>query len=48
MIMSKTCPDCHGSGYDYGDGGQYERCGGTGEIPDDEDDQLVKPVFIKI
>ncbi len=28
----RTCPDCKGTGYDFGDGGQCERCGGTGEI----------------
>lgn len=28
----RKCPDCNGSGYDFGDGGQCERCGGTGTI----------------
>lgn len=26
------CPDCAGTGYDFGDGGQCDRCDGTGEI----------------
>lgn len=26
------CPDCSGTGYDFGDGGQCDRCGGTGTI----------------
>lgn len=26
------CPDCNGSGYDFGDGGQCDRCGGLGKI----------------
>ena len=30
----KTCPDCNGTGYDFGDGGQCERCGGLGTIDD--------------
>lgn len=28
----RTCPECGGSGFDYGDGGQCDRCGGLGEI----------------
>ncbi len=35
-VYCKTCPDCKGTGYDFGDGGQCERCGGTGEISDDD------------
>lgn len=30
--VTKDCPDCNGSGYDFGDGGQCDRCNGTGEI----------------
>ena len=26
------CPDCRGTGYDPWDGGQCERCAGTGTI----------------
>jgi DnaJ-class molecular chaperone len=26
------CPDCDGTGYDFGDGGQCDRCNGMGEI----------------
>ncbi len=26
------CPDCNGSGYEFGYIGQCDRCGGTGEI----------------
>ena len=33
----RTCPDCKGTGYDFGDGGQCERCGGTGEINEQEE-----------
>lgn len=29
----KECPDCNGTGYDPWDGGQCERCAGTGMIP---------------
>lgn len=28
----RECPDCGGTGYSWPDGGQCERCGGTGEI----------------
>lgn len=28
----KECPDCNGTGYDPYDGGQCERCAGTGMI----------------
>lgn len=28
----KECPDCNGTGYDPYDGGQCERCAGTGTI----------------
>lgn len=28
----KECPDCGGSGYDPWDGGQCDRCAGTGTI----------------
>lgn len=31
-IIIKECPDCGGTGYDYEDGGQCDRCNGTGEI----------------
>jgi len=30
--FSRTCPDCKGSGYDAGDGGQCDTCDGTGEV----------------
>ena len=36
MNMGKNCPDCNGTGYDFGDGGQCDRCGGLGEIDDDD------------
>lgn len=32
LFMTITCPDCAGTGYDFGDGGQCDRCDGTGEI----------------
>lgn len=32
MLRTKTCPDCNGTGYDFGDGGQCDTCNGTGEI----------------
>lgn len=32
ISINKTCPDCGGSGFDYGDGGQCDRCNGTGEV----------------
>jgi len=28
----KDCPDCNGTGYDPLDGGQCDRCNGTGVI----------------
>lgn len=28
----KECPECHGTGYDPLDGGQCDRCNGTGEV----------------
>ena len=28
----KECPNCNGSGYDPWDGGQCEKCAGTGTI----------------
>ncbi|MEK3797640.1 hypothetical protein MHI18_05120 [Peribacillus sp. FSL H8-0477] len=28
----EDCPDCNGSGYDFGDGGQCDNCGGLGEV----------------
>lgn len=28
----KDCPDCNGTGYDSLDGGQCDRCNGTGVI----------------
>lgn len=31
-IDEKVCPDCHGTGYDPLDGGQCERCAGTGMV----------------
>ena len=27
-----NCPECGGSGYDPVDGGQYDRCNGTGTV----------------
>ncbi len=30
--MIKDCPDCDGTGIDFLDGGQCDRCDGTGEI----------------
>jgi DnaJ-class molecular chaperone len=35
-MTEKTCPDCNGTGIDFGDGGQCQRCDGTGEIFEDE------------
>ncbi len=32
MGYERTCPECGGDGYDPLDGGQCDRCGGTGEI----------------
>ena len=32
-----TCPDCRGTGVDFGDGGQCDRCDGTGSIDVDDD-----------
>ena len=32
QYYSRTCPDCGGTGYDFGDGGQCDRCDGTGDI----------------
>lgn len=26
------CPDCNGTGWDFSDGGQCDRCDGTGEV----------------
>lgn len=31
-ISQKTCPDCNGTGYDFGDGGQCDTCDGLGYI----------------
>lgn len=31
-LWSKECPDCMGTGYDLGDGGQCDTCSGRGEI----------------
>lgn len=28
----KECPDCNGTGYDPYDGGQCDRCAGTGTV----------------
>lgn len=36
-LLTKTCPDCNGSGIDFGDGGQCDRCDGTGEIENSDD-----------
>lgn len=33
----KECPDCGGDGHDPYDGGQCDRCNGTGEIEVEED-----------
>ena len=33
----KECPDCSGTGYDPLDGGQCDRCSGTGTICFDAD-----------
>ncbi len=30
----RDCPDCGGTGYDPLDGGQCDRCNGTGEVDD--------------
>ncbi len=32
IIYSRTCPDCGGTGYDFGDGGQCDACNGTGQV----------------
>lgn len=32
MEEIKDCPDCEGTGYDFGDGGQCDTCGGLGEV----------------
>lgn len=32
IYLEKKCPDCNGSGYDFGDGGQCDNCGGLGEV----------------
>lgn len=32
LVKVKDCPDCNGSGYDFGDGGQCDTCGGLGEV----------------
>lgn len=29
----KTCPDCKGTGRDPYDGGQCDRCAGSGTVP---------------
>ena len=31
-FYGRICPDCLGTGYDFGDCGQCDRCDGTGEI----------------
>lgn len=31
-VIIKECPECGGTGYDPLDGGQCDRCDGTGEI----------------
>ena len=30
----RDCPECGGTGYDPYDGGQCDRCNGTGEVDD--------------
>ena len=35
MNRYRACPECGGSGYDFWDGGQCDKCSGTGEIVDD-------------
>lgn len=30
--FGKKYPDCNGTGYDFGDGGQCDNCGGLGEV----------------
>lgn len=37
--MEIACPDCHGTGYDPLDGGQCDRCDGTGMISVNSDDE---------
>ena len=32
FIYKKDCPDCNGTGYDPYDGGQCDRCSGTGTV----------------
>lgn len=32
VLDEKECPNCGGSGYDPWDGGQCERCAGTGTV----------------
>lgn len=32
----KDCPECEGSGYDPFDGGQCDRCAGTGVVSCDD------------
>lgn len=35
-MCARPCPDCWGTGYDFGDGGQCDRCNGEGYIEEDE------------
>ncbi len=47
MGALRSCPDCNGTGYDFGDGGQCDRCGGMGEYYDEfydpDDDEFYDP-----
>ena len=36
-MTEKICPDCDGTGIDFGDGGQCHRRDGTGEIFEEDD-----------
>lgn len=46
----RECPDCNGTGYDFGDGGQCDRCGGMGEYYDEfydpDDDNWLERIII--
>lgn len=37
VLCGATCPDCYGTGYDFSDGGQCDRCNGEGTISSSED-----------
>jgi DnaJ-class molecular chaperone len=34
LKVFKDCEECAGTGYDFGDGGQCDSCGGTGDYTD--------------